>query len=156
MSLKKRLAVGVLSLSATGLIGIASYEGFSEKAYIPIKGDVPTIGFGSTEGVKMGDAITVSQALDRLRRDITVAESAISRCVRVPLSQGELDAYTSLAFNIGTDAFCRSTLVVKLNGGDYAGACEEIKRWVYAGGRRVPGLVARREKEYATCVGDVR
>nr|DAK60924.1 MAG TPA: lysozyme [Caudoviricetes sp.] len=156
MSLKKRLAVGVLSLSATGLIGIASYEGFSEKAYIPIKGDVPTIGFGSTEGVKMGDAITVPQALDRLRRDITVAESAISRCVRVPLSQGELDAYTSLAFNIGTDAFCRSTLVVKLNGGDYAGACEEIKRWVYAGGRRVPGLVARREKEYATCVGDVR
>ena len=156
MSLKKRLAVGVLSLSATGLIGIASYEGFSEKAYIPIKGDVPTIGFGSTEGVKMGDAITVPQALDRLRRDITVAESAISRCVRVPLSQGELDAYTSLAFNIGTDAFCRSTLVVKLNGEDYAGACEEIKRWVYAGGRRVPGLVARREKEYATCVGDVR
>lgn len=156
MSLKKRLAVGVLSLSATGLIGIASYEGFSEKAYIPIKGDVPTIGFGSTEGVKMGDAITVPQALDRLRRDITVAESAISRCVRVPLSQGELDAYTSLAFNIGTDAFCRSTLVVKLNGGDYAGACEEIKRWVYAGGRRVPGLVARREKEYATCVGNVR
>lgn len=156
MSLKKRLAVGVLSLSATGLIGIASYEGFSEKAYIPIKGDVPTIGFGSTEGVKMGDAITVPQALDHLRRDITVAESAISRCVRVPLSQGELDAYTSLAFNIGTDAFCRSTLVVKLNGGDYAGACEEIKRWVYAGGRRVPGLVARREKEYATCVGDVR
>nr|DAN43116.1 MAG TPA: lysozyme [Caudoviricetes sp.] len=156
MSLKKRLAVGVLSLSATGLIGIASYEGFSEKAYIPIKGDVPTIGFGSTEGVKRGDAITVPQALDRLRRDITVAESAISRCVRVPLSQGELDAYTSLAFNIGTDAFCRSTLVVKLNGGDYAGACEEIKRWVYAGGRRVPGLVARREKEYATCVGDVR
>lgn len=156
MSLKKRLAVGVLSLSATGLIGIASYEGFSEKAYIPIKGDVPTIGFGSTEGVKMGDAITVPQALDRLRRDITVAESAISRCVRVPLSQGELDAYTSLAFNVGTDAFCRSTLVVKLNAGDYAGACEEIKRWVYAGGRRVPGLVARREKEYATCVGDVR
>ena len=156
MSLKKRLAVGVLSLSATGLIGIASYEGFSEKAYIPIKGDVPTIGFGSTEGVKMGDAITVPQALDRLRRDITVVESAIARCVRVPLSQGELDAYTSLAFNIGTDAFCRSTLVVKLNGGDYAGACEEIKRWVYAGGRRVPGLVARREKEYATCVGDVR
>ena len=104
----------------------------------------------------MGDVITVPQALDRLRRDVSVAESAIARCVRVPLTQGELDAYTSLAFNIGTDAFCRSTLVVKLNGGDYAGACEEIKRWVYAGGRRVPGLVARREKEYATCVGDVR
>jgi lysozyme len=153
VSLKKRLAVGVLSLSATGLIGIASYEGFSEKAYIPIKGDVPTIGFGSTEGVKMGDTITVPHALERLRRDVSVAESAIARCVRVPLSQGELDAYTSLAFNIGTDAFCRSTLVIKLNAQDYSGACEEIKRWVYAGGRKVPGLVARREKEYAMCTG---
>ena len=61
MSLKKRLAVGVLSLSATGLIGIASYEGFSEKAYIPIKGDVPTIGFGSTEGGKMGDPSSPAQ-----------------------------------------------------------------------------------------------
>ena len=63
MGLKKRLAVGALSLSATGLIGIASYEGFSDKAYIPIEGDVPTIGFGSTQDVKMGDAITVPQAL---------------------------------------------------------------------------------------------
>ena len=79
MSLKKRLAVGVLSLSAAGLLSIAGYEGFSDKAYISIEGDVPTIGFGSTQGVKMGDVITVPQALDRLRRDITVAESAIAR-----------------------------------------------------------------------------
>lgn len=153
MSLKKRLAAGALSLSAAGLLAIASYEGYRGEAYIPVPGDVPTIGFGSTEGVKMGDTITVPHALERLRRDVSVAESAIARCVRVPLSQGELDAYTSLAFNIGTDAFCRSTLVIKLNAQDYSGACEEIKRWVYAGGRKVPGLVARREKEYAMCTG---
>lgn len=153
MSLKKRLAVGALSLSAAGLLSIAGYEGFSDKAYIPIEGDVPTIGFGSTQGVKMGDKITVPHALERLNRDVGKAESAIGTCVTVPLTQGEYDAYTSFAYNVGTKAFCTSTLVRKLNSGDYEGACSELKRWVYAGGRKVEGLVKRREKEYAMCVG---
>lgn len=153
MSLKKRLAAGALSLSAAGLLAIASYEGYRGEAYIPVPGDVPTIGFGSTEGVKMGDTITVPRALERLSRDVGNAESAIGMCVTVPLTQGEYDAYMSFAYNVGTKAFCTSTLVRKLNSGDYEGACSELKRWVYAGGRKVDGLVKRREKEYAMCVG---
>lgn len=153
MSLKKRLAAGALSLSAAGLLAIASYEGYRGEAYIPVPGDVPTIGFGSTEGVKMGDTITVPRALERLSRDVGNAESAIGMCVTVPLTQGEYDAYTSFSYNVGTKAFCTSTLVRKLNSGDYEGACSELKRWVYAGGRKVDGLVTRREKEYAMCVG---
>ncbi len=153
MGIRQRVAVGALALSATGLLGIAGYEGYSSDAYIPIDGDVPTIGFGSTEGVKLGDKITVPEALERLHRDVGVAETAIGQCVTVPLSQGEYDAFTSLAFNIGNAAFCSSTLVRKLNGGDYEGACEEIRRWVYSGGRKVPGLVTRREAEYRTCMG---
>ena len=153
MGLKQRIAVGILSLSAAGLIGIASHEGFSDTAYIPIAGDVPTIGFGSTEGVQLGDKITVPEALERLHRDVGNAESAIGLCVTVPLSQGEYDAFTSLAFNIGSSAFCSSTLVRKLNGGDYEGACQEIRKWVYSGGRKVQGLVNRREDEYRMCMG---
>ena len=153
MGLKQRIAVGVLSLSAAGLIGIASHEGFSDTAYIPIAGDVPTIGFGSTAGVQLGDKITVPEALERLHRDVGNAESAIGLCVTVPLSQGEYDAFTSLAFNIGSAAFCSSTLVRKLNGGDYEGACQEIRKWVYSGGRKVQGLVNRREDEYRMCMG---
>lgn len=153
MSLKRRLVVGALSLSAAGLVGIANFEGFSEKAYIPVAGDVPTIGFGSTEGVKMGDTITVPKAIERLYRDTEKAESAIGRCVTVPLAQCEYDAFTSFAFNVGTEAFCSSTLVKKLNQGDYAGACAELKRWVYVDGRRVQGLVNRREAEYRLCMG---
>lgn len=152
MSLKRRFVVGALSLSAAGLVSIANLEGFSEKAYIPIPGDVPTIGFGSTEGVKMGDTITPQKALERLMRDVGVAESAIGRCVKVPLSQSEYDAFASFAFNVGGEAFCSSTLVQKLNAGDYDGACAELERWVYSQKRVVPGLVNRRQVEYRLCV----
>lgn len=150
--MKRRLAVAGLSLSAVGLLTIAKWEGFSDQAYIPVPGDVPTIGFGSTEGVKMGDTITVPKALERLMRDVGVAESAIGRCVKVPLSQSEYDAFTSFAFNVGGEAFCSSTLVKKLNSGDYDGACDELERWVYSQKRVVPGLVNRRQVEYRLCV----
>lgn len=152
MSLRKRLAAGALALSASGLLAIAEYEGYRSDAYIPVEGDVPTIGFGSTDDVKMGDTITVTGALNRLYRDVGVAESAIDVCVIVPLTQGEYDAYTSFAFNVGRTAFCSSTLVKKLNAQDYQGACAELKRWVYAGGKKVPGLVRRRELEYQMCI----
>ena len=153
MSLKRRLVVGALSLSAAGLVGIAGYEGYSDEAYIPVSGDVPTIGYGSTTDVQMGDTITPPKALERLMRDVGVAESAIGRCVNVPLYQHEYDAFTAFAFNVGAEAFCSSTLVKKLNAGDYSGACAELKRWVYVDGRRVQGLVNRREAEYRLCMG---
>ena len=151
--MKRRLAVAGLSLSAVGLLSIAKWEGFSDHAYIPVPGDVPTLGSGSTEGVKMGDTITVPKAIERLHRDTGKAESAIGRCVKVPLAQHEFDAFTSLAFNVGAEAFCSSTLVKKLNAGDYSGACAELKRWVYVDGRKVQGLVNRREAEFRLCMG---
>lgn len=150
---KIRYAIAGLSLSAAGLVGILNYEGFSDTAYIPVAGDVPTIGFGSTKDVKLGDTITPEKAIERAYRDIRNTESAIHKCVHVPLSTSEYDAFTSLAYNIGTSAFCSSTLVKKLNAGDYEGACAEIKRWVYVKGKVVPGLVNRREKEYRKCMG---
>ena len=152
----KRMVVGGLSLTAAGLISIATWEGFKGEAYIPVPGDVPTIGFGSTEGVRLGDTISVSDALNRLEKDVRVAEDAVRSCVTVPLTQGEMDAYTSLAFNIGGRAFCDSTLVKKLNAGDYRGACEEIKRWHFAGGKSLKGLVDRRAAEYKRCIGEVQ
>ena len=102
----------------------------------------------------MGDTISVPDALNRLEKDVRVAEDAVRSCVTVPLTQGEMDAYTSLAYNIGKTNFCGSTLVKKLNAGDYQGACAELKRWVYVDGRVVQGLVNRREAEYRRCMGD--
>ena len=141
-----------VAISAVGFVAIAGWEGFREEAYIPIAGDVPTIGFGHTAGVRLGDTVTVEQALTLLRGDVREAERGVLSCVKVPLSQGELDAYVSLAFNIGTGAFCGSTLVRKLNAGDYRGACEEIKRWHFSGGKSVPGLENRRQAEFEMCM----
>lgn len=149
---KSRLALAALALSASGFVGILGYEGFTSEAVIPVPGDIPTYGWGTTEGVKIGDTITPDEAIERAYRDIAKTESAIHKCVHVPLSQGEYDAFTSLAYNIGINAFCRSTLVKKLNQRDYAGACQEIRRWIYVKGRKVQGLINRREKEFQLCM----
>lgn len=156
MKVATRVAVGLLSLTAAGLVSIANLEGFRSEAYIPVAGDVPTIAFGHTEGVKMGDTVTMAEGLNLLHEDVRTAEDAVRRCVKVPLYPYEFDSYTSLAYNIGRANFCNSTLVQKLNSGDYRGACEEIKRWHFAGGKSLKGLVDRRAAEYARCIGEVQ
>lgn len=149
----ERRTVLSLTLSASALVGILMHEGYSDKAYAPVKGDVPTIGFGTTGGVKMGDTIKPPQAVARALVDVQKFEGALKQCVKVPLHQHEYDAYVSLSYNIGSAAFCGSTLVKKLNAGDYAGACRELSKWTKFKGKDLPGLVARREKERAMCEG---
>lgn len=157
---RSRLAVAVLALSAAGLVGLVQYEGYTGHAIIPVPGDVPTIGFGTTEGVRMGDTITPPKALARALADVQKFEGALKQCVKVPLHQYEYDALVLFSYNVGPTAFCRSTLVRKLNAGDYAGACAEISRWVFGprGDCRDPandcyGLVKRRARERALCEG---
>jgi len=148
-----RFTVSSLVVSAAALIGIAVSEGYRGEAYVPVKGDVATIGFGSTGGVKMGDKTTPERALITLLKDVDHHANGIKACIQVPLYQREFDAYTSLAFNIGVNAFCKSTLVNKLNTGDYAGACAEILRWDKFQGKPLRGLTLRRQAEYKTCIG---
>lgn len=147
-----RLKLAALSLSASALVGIATWEGFSSKAYQDIVG-IWTIGFGTTEGVKRGQTIDPVKALQRKMNDVQKFEGAIKQCVRVPLHQHEYDAYLSLAYNIGPTAFCNSTLVRRLNQEQYDLACREILRWDKAGGKAVRGLTLRREAEYRQCMG---
>jgi lysozyme len=148
-----RLATAVLALSASALVGMAVHEGYRGEAYEPVKGDVPTIGFGTTEGVEMGDRITPERALVRLLQDANKFEKAVKRCAPVPLHQYEFDAYVSLTYNIGEGAFCRSTLAKKLVAQDYEGACKEILRWDRFNGKPLPGLTKRRKEEYQKCLG---
>lgn len=147
-----RIKVASLALSATALVGIASWEGFVGQSYQDIVG-VWTIGFGTTEGVKKGQTIDPVKALQRKINDVQKFEGALKQCVNVPLHQYEYDAYLSLAYNIGPGAFCGSTLVRRLNQGDYDAACKEILRWNRAGGKVVQGLANRREAEYKQCIG---
>jgi lysozyme len=151
--MKARIVIGALTLSASALVGIAVHEGYRGEAYIPVKGDVPTIGFGTTAGVKPGDRIEPVQALVRKLQDVQRFEGALKQCVRVPLHQYEYDAFMSLAYNIGPGAFCGSTLVRRLNAGDYTGACNEILRWDRFRGEPLRGLTLRRQAENRQCLG---
>lgn len=158
-----RGGIGAMVLSAAALVGLTFYEGYSDTPIIPVKGDALTIGFGTTEGVKMGDRTTPPQALLRALQDIQKFEGALKRCVTVPLAQYEYDTYVTFSYNIGSSAFCRSTLVRKLNALDYDGACKELLKWTYFQGKNCAlpensrlcgGLATRRQAEYKQCVGE--
>lgn len=163
--MKARIAVAALSLSATGLVGIALHEGYTDRAVRPLPTDVPTVGFGTTKRpdgspVQMGDTVTPPQALARALADVQKFEGALKQCVRVPLHQHEYDAFLSFAYNVGAGAFCNSTMARRLNAGDYAGACAEFERWTFFQGRdcrdpsnRCQGLAKRRADERAKCEG---
>lgn len=149
---KVRLAATLLSLSAAGLVGIATHEGFTSRAIIPVPGDVQTIGFGTTRNpdgspVRMGQTTTPEKAMAYLLADAGQAQQAVARCIARPITQGQFDTMVSLTYNIGETAFCRSTLAGKLNAGDCRGAAAEFSRWNKVQGRVVRGLVNRRAEE---------
>lgn len=149
-----RVQIAMLTLSAAALVGIAVNEGYSDKAYTPVLGDVPTIGFGDTQGVKLGDRTDPVRALIKLNQHTQTFQRELRGCIGdVPMHQYEWDAIVSWAYNVGTTAACNSTLVRKLKAGDYAGACRELDKWVYFKGKTLPGLVKRRAEERARCEG---
>ena len=138
--------------SENGLALIRQFEGLRLSAYLCPAG-IPTIGYGSTAGVQMGQAITAARAEELLREDVRQFEAAVSRLVKVPLTQGQYDALTSFAFNLGAKSLEQSTLLRLLNAGDYSGAAAQFDRWVYASGKKLPGLVKRRAAERALFEG---
>jgi len=121
-------------------------EALCLKAYLDV-GGVPTIGWGHTRGVKLGDIITLQQAEDFLSEDLHDTELAINRLVFVDISQNQYDALVCLVFNIGISAFSKSTLLRKLNQGDFVGAADQFDVWVFDNGKRVLGLERRRKIE---------
>ncbi|GGY68124.1 lysozyme [Pseudoduganella albidiflava] len=158
---KARMNVAALSLSAAAFVGILTREGYTDRAIIPTKGDVPTLGFGTTGGVRMGDVTTPVVAAQRALADSQQFEGALRQCVTAPLHQVEYDVYVDLSYNIGASAFCRSTIVRRLNAGDYRAACDAILLFRYAAGfdcstpgnGRCAGLWADRKRKHAQCMG---
>jgi lysozyme len=136
-------------ISERGLAIIREFEGLRLKAYPdPASGGDPwTIGYGHTLDVEPGDTCTKEQAEQWLLDDAADAEVAILKHVKVALSQGQLDALISFVFNLGAGNFAKSTLLRKLNAGDYVGAWQEFGRWNKAAGKVMPGLSRRRAAE---------
>ncbi len=130
---------------------IARYEGERTQAYADPVG-IPTICFGHTAGVRLGQTATPEQCAGKLVADTRAALADVDRCTP-GLPDRVRAALASFAYNVGGGAYCRSTLAQYAKRGNIAAACAELSRWTYAGGRELPGLVKRRAAERAMCEG---
>ena len=135
-----------MNISEIGIQLIKNFEGCVLKAYKCPAG-IWTIGYGHTSGVKEGQTITLKQAEDYLLQDIRAYEITVNNLVNVPLNQNQFDALVSFCYNLGPNNLKNSTLIKLLNKKDYLGAAEQFDRWVYAGGKKLSGLVKRRAAE---------
>ena len=139
-----------------GLALIKRFEGFEPEIYICPAG-WPTIGYGHVvrdhERERFAGGVDEAAAEELLRRDVETAERAVPRLIRVPLEDGRFDALVSFAFNLGAGALQRSTLRRKVNREEHGAVPTEFRRWVWAGGRKLKGLIRRREAEVALYAG---
>ena len=150
MARKSRVVAASLTISAATLVGLAINEGYVGTAYRDI-GGVPTIGFGETQGVQMGQSTTPVRALIKLNESASAIAKQAMSCVTVPLSQNEYDAYVSFSYNLGAGSFCQYIAPV-INTLDYDAACKKILLFDHVGTKKVPGLTRRREEEFAKCM----
>ncbi|HQB09116.1 MAG TPA: lysozyme [bacterium] len=125
---------------------IKEFEGLRLTAYLCPAG-VWTIGYGHTKGVKRGMKIDQAQADRLLDIDLIDVARSIRQLVKVNINDNQAQALVSFVFNIGYGAFEKSTLLRKINNRDFLAASLEFRKWVYAKGIKLPGLVRRRSVE---------
>ncbi|WP_425878169.1 lysozyme [Acinetobacter sp. TWP2-2-3] len=147
------IATDEMRVSPSGIDLMCNFEGLELKAYDDGVG-VWTIGFGTTKypngiRVKKGDTCTLDEAKAYMQNDLKDFERTVNDAVNVSINQNQFDALVSLAYNIGATAFKKSTLVKRLNEGNYKAAANQFNVWVNAGGKRMQGLVNRRAAERA-------
>jgi lysozyme len=133
---------------------VSGFEGLRTVAYADPIG-IPTICFGETKGVRLGDRASIDECRGMLASSLEIANRGVDACVRTYLPDTRRAALVSFTYNIGGQAFCSSTLVRKLNAGDTVGACNELSRWTRAKGIELPGLVKRRAAERAMCLQEL-
>lgn len=111
---------------------------------------------GHTKTAMLGRAYTLAECNTLLVDDLAEHAKGIGRCVKLDaMTTGQRAAFVSFAYNVGTGAFCGSTMARMVNAGNMAGACAQLSRWTYAGGKQLPGLVKRRATERAMCEGRI-
>ena len=145
---KQKIGAGTLAVL---VVLVAGFEGYKERAYKDSVG-IPTICYGYTDGVQMGDRKTREECDKLLVEELEEANAAVDRCITVELSNNQRAALVSLVYNTGPKAVCGSTIQRRLNAGQYEAGCEGILAWKYAGGKVLPGLVRRRQEERDLCL----
>ena len=150
MARKTRL-VGGIGAAAIALVG--AWEGLRLTAYRDVVG-VPTVCYGETLGVKLGDKHTEVECDAMLLSSLQRHEAGMRKCLKAPdaIPAKSYVAFVSLTYNIGVGAFCKSTARKRLDAGDVRGACDAATWYTRAGGRKITGLVNRRSAEHELCL----
>ena len=130
---------------------LVPFEGLRQVAYMDPVG-IPTVCFGETRGVELGQGYTKEQCKEMLGNRVLEFGAAVDRCTPVPMPPERKAALVSFAYNVGVSSYCSSTLARLLNSGDPIGACNQLSRWTKAKGFELPGLVKRRELERQMCL----
>ncbi|ECG5801882.1 lysozyme [Salmonella enterica subsp. enterica serovar Muenchen] len=144
-------AIAIAAALITGPNGNDGLEGVRYQPYQDVVG-VWTVCYGHTgKDIILGKTYTKAECQALLNKDLALVAARIEPLIKVSIPESERAAFYSFAYNVGTGAFAKSTLLKKLNAGDQAGACNELKRWTYAGGKQWKGLVTRREIEREVC-----
>ncbi|UGL61155.1 lysozyme [Xanthomonas phage MUD8-T1] len=148
----------LIGVSATLLTFVTGHEGVRYSAYLD-SGNLPTICYGHTAGVRTGMTATKDQCEEWLIEDLQIAQRGVRKHLKVKADRNQIDAYTSFVFNVGEGAFSTSTMLRKANAGDRSGSCKEFYRWVYVGkldcrlsSSRCSGIPKRRDAEAALCL----
>lgn len=151
-----RLAIGGAVLAAA-IAFVGNWEGLSLAAYHDT-GQVPTICYGSTRGVKIGQSATVAECDAMFTRDLMLHEVGMRACMKQPdaLPDDTYVAILSFTYNVGVGAACRSTLMRHVNRGDLRAACDQLPRWNKDNGRVIRGLTNRRASERALCLAGLK
>ena len=145
--------IGLRAISPKARARLRTLEGERLTTYLCSAGK-PTIGVGHTgSDVRMGMTITAEESDRLLTRDLVRFERCVGLAVKVPLTQNQFDALVIFAFNVGEEAFRKSTLLKKLNHGGYADVPAQLLRWVHVAGEPNKGLENRRNAEIAIWEG---
>ena len=150
MSRAKLIAKIGAAAAALAVSTVAVYEGTVLRTYRDPIGIITACTGHTGPELVMGQTFTREQCEDMLYKDLAKHAEALD-CIKRPMTDGQKAAFLSFAFNVGQRNFCSSTLVGKANAGDMTGACAELSRWTYAGGKQLPGLVKRRAAERQLC-----
>ncbi|CAN7310787.1 glycoside hydrolase family protein [Phenylobacterium sp. LjRoot164] len=159
-----RIVAATLSAAAIAIGTIAAWEGKENWGYADkLAGNIPTGCFGATKGIEVGRYYSDDTCTEFLARDAVSHGIEISRCLPPVLPDRTRAAFISSAYNIGSSAFCKSSMARRANAGDLRGACEALRLYVWTGGKdcriaanRCSGLPKRREAEVALCLSGLR
>ena len=154
MKVNKLLVAGVTGVLALAGVMVAEFEGEVRTGYVDPVG-VVTACFGHTQTAELGKTYTEKECLNLFAMDLGDHNEQLLRAVNNSLTTSEHAAYLSFHYNVGAGNFRNSTLLKYLNNGERVKACNELPRWVYADGRKLAGLVKRRELERKLCLSEL-